>query len=129
MPFDPFGIQEFHDEIRSRIEAGEPGYAQSYIGDVMVSFETASFRGPVFSYDPVGFSLLPNTNSLLEELIMDIAHQEGIASPKTFRRGRVERMVEDRQAYPAAYPKMQRQAVLLEDYFLKPEAEGEKYLF
>ena len=129
MPFDPFGIQEYHDEIRSRIEAGEPGYAQTYVGDIMVSFEAASFRGPVFAFNPLGFSLYPNNHSLLEELIVDVARQEGMASPRTFRRVRIERMIEDRQAYPAAYPKMRRQAELLQNFYIDGGAEGEKYLF
>ena len=127
--FDPFGIQDYHDQIRMRIDAGEPGFAQSFVGEVMVSYEAASFRGPIFAYNPLGFSLPLHSSAILEELILDVARGEGIASPTTFRRMRVERMIEDRQAFPSAYPKMRRQAELLHEFYLKPGAEAANLLF
>ncbi len=129
MNFDPFGIEEYHEDIRARIGAGEPGFAQTILGEVMVSFEAASFRGPVFAHFPISLAMLMSSSDVLEEMILDVARKEGIASPTTFRRRRVERMVEDRRAYPAAYPKMRRQAELLHDFYLKPGAEAANLLF
>jgi hypothetical protein len=53
--FDPFAIHDHHDKVRVKIEAGEPGYAQSVVNEVLVSYESASFRGPVYAYDAVAF--------------------------------------------------------------------------
>ena len=55
MSFDPFAIHDYHDKVRAKIEVGEPGYAQSVVDEVLVSYESASFRGPVYSYDVVAF--------------------------------------------------------------------------
>ena len=129
MAFDPFGIQDYHDEIRVRIEADEPGYAQSLIGDVFVSYEAASFRGPVFFSSHLPLFLPIHSSALIDELIVDVARQEGLASRRTFRRTRVERMVEDRAAYPPTFTKMQQQAALLRDFYLRSGAKGAGILF
>ena len=55
MSFDPLAIHDYHDKIRFRIDAGDPGFAQSVVNEVLVSYESASFRGPVYGYDPVVF--------------------------------------------------------------------------
>ena len=129
MVFDPFGIQGYHDQIRARIDAGEPGFAQSMLGEVMVSYEAASFQGPVFAYHPLGFRPPLQSSAILEEIILDVARGEGIASPTTFRRTRIKRMIEDRRAYPAAYPKMRPQAELLSAFYLGPNGAGAGMLY
>ncbi len=129
MVFDPFGIQGYHDQIRDRIDAGEPGFAQSILGEIMVSYEAASYLGPVFAYSPLGSGLPLHSSAILEEIILDVARGEGIASPTTFRRMRIERMIEDRQAYPPTFPKMRRQAEMLGAFYLEPDGEGAGLLF
>ena len=129
MPFDPFGIHEYHDKVREKIKAGEPGYAQSVVNDVMVSYEAASFRGPIFAYDPIGLGTPPHINAILEEMILDVARAEGIASPKTFSRVRVQRLVDDLQSYPVDYVKPRRRAELLRRFYLEPGGKGTGLLF
>src|SRR5215208_1230957 len=89
VPFDPLAIYDYHDRVREKIQAGDFGFAQGVINDVMVSYESASFRGPVYGYDPVAFGTPPRVSAMLEQLIVDVARGEAIASPRTFSRARV----------------------------------------
>ena len=129
MSFDPFAIHEYHDKVRAKIEAGEPGYAQSVINEVLVSYESASFRGPIWGYDPVAFGTTLRASAILEQMIIDVARGEGIASPRTFSRARVERLVADLQSFPATYLKPRRRAELLHAFYLAEDAPGSALLF
>ena len=100
MSFDPSAIHDYHDKIRAKIEAGEIGFAQSVVNDVMVSYECASFRGPIYGYDPVAFGTPPRVSAILEQMIIDVARSEGIASPRAFSRAPVERLVADLRSFP-----------------------------
>src|SRR4051794_22224710 len=118
MTFDPFAIHDHHDKIRAKIEAGEPGYAQSVVNEVLVSYESASFRGPVYAYDVVALGMMARVSAILDEIIVDVARGEGIASPRTFSHARVERLVADFLSFPVTYLKPQRRAQLLEQFYL-----------
>jgi hypothetical protein len=128
MSFDPFAIHDYHDKVRAKIEAGEPGYAQSVINEVLVSYETASFRGPVYAYDVVALGITVRVSALLEEMIIDVARGEGIASPRTFTRARVERLVADFLSFPVMYLKPRRHAELLQQFYLDDGAPGGELL-
>jgi hypothetical protein len=127
--FDPSAIHEYHDKVRAKIEAEESGFAQSVVNEVMVSYESASFRGPIYGYDPVAFGTTPRVSAILEEMIIDVARGEGIASPRTFSRARVERLVADLQSFPATYVKPRRRAELLHAFYLAEGAPGNALLF
>ena len=129
MSFDPFAIHDHHEKVRAKIEAGEPGYAQSVVNEVLVSYESASFRGPVYAYDAVAFGTTPRLSAILEEIIIDVARGEGVASPRTFSRARIERLVADMQSFPAIYLKPHRHAELLATFYLVDGAPGSSLLF
>jgi hypothetical protein len=129
VPFDPFAIHDYHDKVRAKIEAGEAGFAQSVVEEVMVSYEAAGFRGPVYAYDLVAFGTTPRVSAILEEMIIDVARGEGIASPRTFSRARVERLVADMQSFPATYLKPRERARLLQRFYLAEGAPGNDLLF
>ena len=128
MSFDPFAIHDYHDKIRRKIEAREPGYAQSVINEVLVSYESASFRGPVYAFDVVAFGTTARLSVILDEMIIDVARGEGIASPRTFTRARVERLVADFLSFPATYLKPRRRAELLQQFYLDNGAPGRALL-
>ena len=128
MSFDPFAIHDYHDKVRAKIAAGEPGYAQSVINEVLVSYESASFRGPVYAYDVVAFGTTARVSVLLDEMIIDVARSEGIASPRTFTRARVERLVADFSSFPITYLKPRRRAELLQRFYLDNGAPGGELL-
>jgi hypothetical protein len=127
--FDPSAIHEYHDKVREKIDAGEPGFAQSVVDDVMVSYEAASFRGPVWGYDPVAFGTAPRLSAMLEEMILDVARGEATASPRTFSRARIERMVADLHSFPATWLKPRRRAELLHSFYLAEAAPGGALVF
>jgi len=127
--FDPFAIHDYHDKVREKIEAGECGFAQSVVHEVMVSYESASFRGPVYGYDPVAFGTTPRLSAILDQIIVDVARGEGIASERTFSRARVERLVTDLLSFPVTYLKQRRRAELLRRFYLDDGAPGGKLLF
>lgn len=129
MPYDPFGILRHHEEVRRKIIAREPGYAQTVIGDVMVSFEAASFHGPVFTNAPLSMGLVVRTSEVVDQIILDVARGDGIASPYCFSRARVARIVNDFQSYPETFLKLHRAAKVLSEYYLDDEGEGREYVY
>ena len=48
MPFDFLKLEEKHKEVRKAVEDGEPGHAQSEVGDVLVSYIRHAFPGGFF---------------------------------------------------------------------------------
>jgi hypothetical protein len=126
--FDPFAIHDYHDKVRAKIEAREPGYAQSVVNEVLVSYESASFRGPVYAYDVVALGTTARVSAILDEMIVDVVRGEGIASPGTFSRTRVERLVADCLSFPVTYLKPHRRAELLRRFYLDNGAPGGELL-
>ncbi|WPZ32728.1 hypothetical protein T8K17_15925 [Thalassobaculum sp. OXR-137] len=116
MRFDPFGIDEHHANIRDRISRGDPGLAQSIVGDVLVSYEV----GQSITHGPV---LDRTIQSILDEMIVDVARGEGIASPQTFSRTRIRFAIDDRREYPAHWTKKHAEADLLERFYFSGEGE------
>ena len=50
-------------------------------------------------------------NDIMQEMIVDVASDEGLASSRTFRRSFVAWMIEDRRAYPkGVWPKKHAEA-------------------
>jgi len=127
--FDPSAIHDYHDKIRAKIEAGEPGFAQSVVDEVMVSYETASFRGPVFAYDSLALGTTTRASAILDRMVVDVARGEAIASPRTFSRARIERLVSDLRSFPLTYLKPHRRAELLEKFYLAENAAGSALTF
>ncbi len=129
MSFDPFAIHDYHDKVRAKIDAGECGFAQSVINEVMVSYDAASFRGPVCAYEPLAFGVTARLSAILEEMILDVARGEAIASPRTFSRARVERLITDLESFPLTYLKQRQRAKLLRRFYLAKAARGAALLF
>jgi hypothetical protein len=127
--FDPFGIHDYHDKVRGKIDAGEPGYAQSVVNEVLVSYEAASFHGPVYAYDTVAFGITARASAILEEMIIDVARGEGIASPRTFSRARIERLIADLLSFPVTYLKPRKRAEMLHSFYLAEGAPGSGIVF
>ena len=108
MAFDPFGVLAYHETVRERIGRGEPGLAQSFVGSELVSYEVnESGWGQATGNLPAGVDAV-------DEIILDVARDEGIASSRVFAMARVNWMIADRKAYPAHFPKKQAEAALLE---------------
>ena len=108
MAFDPFGVLAYHQTVRERIARDDPGLAQSFVGSELVSYEVnengwGQLTGNVHaSVDAV------------DEIILDVARAEGIASSRVFAMARVNWMIADRKAYPPQFPKKQAEVALLE---------------
>jgi len=116
MPFDPFGLEEYHAKVREKIAGREPGWAQSQIGRVLVSYRRGrGFTGAHGLGDPRNDPFL---HDVLDEMLIDVARGEGIASPATFDRDYVERAIEDRRLFPDHWTKKHRQADLLESFYI-----------
>jgi hypothetical protein len=51
------------------------------------------------------------THDIMQEILVDVAGGEGLASPKTFRRSFVNWMIDDRRAFPkGTWPKKHAEA-------------------
>lgn len=112
MPFDPFGIEAHHRRVRERIAAGEEGLAQSEVGTVRVSYEVG---GSITHGGWLDLKL----NEILDEIIVDVAREEGIAGPRTFLRSRITYMIEDRRDYPPHWKKKRKEADDIEAFYLR----------
>ena len=110
MPFDPFKIHEHHEKVRQLIENDEPGYAQSEIGSTLVSYDATEMPG-VMTASPIGPG--KGNEEILEEMILDIALDEGIASKQVFAKFRVEWMIRHRRMHPSRWKKKHREAEML----------------
>ena len=107
--FDPFGVLKHHEGVRKRIADGEPGYAQSDVGGQIVSYDGSQYPGVITHASPLPMSI----SEVIEEMILDVARDEGIASPKTFPRSRAEWMIKDRRAHPSHWKKKHKEADLV----------------
>lgn len=124
MPFDPFGIEAYHESVRQKIAADEPGYAQSEIHDGSKDV-TVSFEKGALTYS--GLYDENNTNKIIDEIIINVARDEGLASKQTFREFRIHFMIKDRRAYPPHWKRKHKEADLLRVYYLESD-EGRRKL-
>jgi hypothetical protein len=108
MPFDPFGLREYHENVTRRIRDKEPGLAQSWIGDslggALVSLEAGRLAGgPTHA----------NVTEVMDELMLDVARGEGAATSGAFSLKRIELMIENRERWYDPWGKGKAEAALL----------------
>jgi hypothetical protein len=112
MGWDPFGIEKEHARVRKAIAAGDEGYAQSDVSGTMVSIHVDGDGPPDIIRAPLDGM---KYHDMLQEMIVDVASGEGIASPRVFRRSFVNWMIDDRRAYSKeTWPKKDAEANRLE---------------
>lgn len=106
--WDPFGIEKLHEDVRQEIRDMVQGRAQSDISGTMVSLVLEKDGDPKFFH--IGLNGMKH-NDIMQEMIVDVASNEGLASAKTFRKSLVAWMIEDRRAYPeGVWPKKHAEA-------------------
>jgi hypothetical protein len=106
--WDPFGIEKLHDTVRKEIGDKVEGRAQSDISGTMVSLVLEKDGDPKFFH--IGMNGMRH-NDIMQEMIVDVASDEGLASSRTFRRSFVAWMIDDRRAYPkGVWPKKHAEA-------------------
>jgi hypothetical protein len=108
MPFDPYGVLAYHKSVRERIDNGDPGLAQTFIGRELASYAVEDGQGYFAG------NVAANIDAV-EELILDVARKEGIASSQVFAMARITWMIADRDAYPSNFPKKHAEAALLRE--------------
>jgi hypothetical protein len=115
--WDPFGISRRHQEVREKIHRGEEGYAQSDISGQIVSYENDEYPGTlVYGFRPVDQTNKPlSFDAIIEEMMLDVARNEGIASKGAFSKDRAEWMIKDKSRYPEHWAKKHAQAKLIKD--------------
>ena len=117
-------IQDVHADVFKRITEKKPGYAQSSIGDIRVSFIRSKDLIGTFTH---GHHIEKSFRDVIEEMILDVARGEGLASPRTFTKFRVQYMINDRREYPSYWTKKHKEAEILENFYI--EGEGREILF
>ena len=110
--WDPYGIDKIHQEVRQAIKQGVEGYAQSDVSGTMVSMHLeGGWHTKLYHIGLDGM----RTHDIMQEVLVDVARDDGSASPRTFRRSFAQWMIEDRRAYPAGtWPKKHAEADRLE---------------
>ncbi|MEM9059942.1 MAG: hypothetical protein AAGD13_05725 [Pseudomonadota bacterium] len=109
-------LDHYHRTVRHRIISDEPGWAQGEITGVLVSYNRTQ-----------GLTAAPVPRNALDELLVDVAREEGIASPGTFSRAYVRQRIDELRMRPAWTLKSHRQAHLLEAFYLN--GDGYQYLY
>ena len=111
MTWDPFGVQQYHDEVSRRIGMKEPGLAQSVIGRDLASYEVrevdGKLRGQMTTAGP------SHGREAMEELIIDVAKGDGEATASVFSRDRVDFMIKDRKAFGSNWTKKKNELAAL----------------
>ena len=110
MPFDPFRLDETHEKVREAIQARKIGFAQSDVGGVLVSYVRHEFPGGLYHAPMVPQK---RANEILEDMMIDVARGEGIASDRTFDLAQLEWAIKDRKKYPTHWVKKHKEAELL----------------
>lgn len=106
--FDHAAIEERHAAVRRAIHDGKPGYAQSDVSGTMVSLHLEGGFNTELTHLPLN-GMKPH--EIIQEMIVDVASSEGIASRHTFRRTLVHFMIDERRAFPAPiWPKKHAEA-------------------
>lgn len=122
MPFA--GVNKFHKSVRKKIKKGEPGWAQSDIQGTIASYNRKiGWTGTGLALSPTN----PFLHDQMEEMLVDVARDEGIASPETFNRDFVVRLIEGLRLYPRWNRKPHKKAELLENFYLK--GDGAELLY
>ena len=111
MPFDPFGLEKVHENVERAIRDNEPGHAQSDVSGVLVSYIRNDFPGG-FYHAPMSSQM--KAAEMLDEMMVDVARGEGMASPATFHRSQLEWAITNRRRYPERWVKKHKEATLLE---------------
>ncbi|MEM7685032.1 MAG: hypothetical protein ACFB03_20280 [Paracoccaceae bacterium] len=109
-------IDHHHRAVRRRIIGDVPGWAQTEIAGILVSYNRTE-----------GITGAPAPGNALDVMLVDVARDEGIASPGTFSRSFVERRIDDLRGRPVWALKAHRQAHLLEAFYLN--GDGSRYLY
>ena len=118
------GIDTFHAAVRQKIADGEAGWAQSDIGGNIASYSRST------GWYGTGLNTGPDNPFLLkqfDELLLDVARGEGIASAEVFSRNYVTRKIADLRLFPDWNPKPHAQAKALEDFYIN--GAGQQYLY
>lgn len=106
--WDPFGIEELHERVRGEIRDKVEGRAQSDISGTMVSLIIDADGQEKFFH--IGTDGMRHKD-IMQEMVVDIASDEGMASPRTFRKSFVDWMIDYRQAFSkSAWPKKHAEA-------------------
>lgn len=111
MSFDFLKLEEKHKEVRKAVDDDEPGHAQSEVGDVLVSYIRHAFPGGFF-HAPMHPQ--KSANEIIDEMMVDVARGDGIASKATFDLSQVKWAIADRRKYPEHWVKKHKEANLLE---------------
>ena len=130
-------IDKIHDDVKRRIESGEPGLAQSqigvsdpnkpqYPGEVRTSYDGAAFSYAFSPYPGIPSYIMNDV--IYDEMVLDVALGQGIASEAVFSRLRVAKMVSDNLAYNSNFPSKHKIGKALQAFYLDDGAPGAKHL-
>ena len=91
---------------------GLEGYAQADVGGTMVSLHLEGGWNTKLYHAPMDGI---KAHDILQEMIIDVASDEGYATNRTFRRSFAQWMIDDRRAYPSStWPKKHADADRIE---------------
>ena len=103
----PTTYHERHDEIRAKIDASEPGYAQATVAGQLVSYHRHSLNG--FAFDrPMPDDM--HHSDIMEALILEVTTGRGRATAQTFPNSFARMMIATRRAYNASFQAMHAEA-------------------
>jgi hypothetical protein len=108
--WDPFGIEKIHQEVSQAINDKKDGYAQSDVSGATVSLYFDDCQTRLYHQPLDGM----RHRDIVQEIIIDVASKEGLASDKTVRHSFVNWMIDDRRAYPKRFAKQHAEADRLE---------------
>jgi hypothetical protein len=108
--WDPFGIEKIHKDTYQAIEDKKEGYAWSDVSGTTVSLHFDGWQTKLYHLPLDGM----RHRDIVQEIIVDVASDEGLASDKTFRRSFVEWMIDERRAFPRGFVKQHAEAARLE---------------
>lgn len=98
---------ERHVEIRAKIDAGEPGYAQATVAGQLVSYHRHSLNGFVYDH-PMAAGM--HHSEIMEMLILEVAKGQGRATAQTFANSFPRMMIATRRAFNASFGAMHAEA-------------------
>ena len=115
----PTTNHERHSEIRAKIDASEPGYAQATVAGQLVSYHRHSLNGFAFDHPmPDGM----HHSDIMEALILEVARGRGRATAQTFPNSFPRMMIASRRAFNASFESMHAEADTIETlYRARPE--------
>lgn len=117
-----WGIDEYHAAVRVKIAKHEPGWAQSEVDGVLFSHHPA--RG-FTSAEPVHKALdEPRAREVYDKMLVDVARGEGLASPKSFCRDYVKRLIKGLRVFPDCRTDKQRRADMLQGFYFEGSGQA-----